>query len=547
MVNDVISKIRNRRPVYVALSCVGGLVLLMLAMRGGSGDDGGGLMTADRVGAQRKAFDISTTANGELEARNKIEIRNPMERESTILEIIPEGVRVKKGDMLIRINAEDLLTKIEDEQAKVKSALAEKVSAESAYEIQVNENNSKLRQAGLDLEVATLALNQWREGDDRSKRQELDLEVQRATVELERMADRYRKSQELCDQEFLSRDERDRDEVSYIKAISEYETALLDRETYLNYGSPKEEKTKISEVEKAESELERVRLNNQIELQDKGSKRDIKIDQFRAAERRLERLQEQYDSATIRAPQDGLVVYGTSVERDRWGGSEGPLQIGQRVNPNQLLFILPDTSEMVAAIRVHESLAGKIKAGMTANIKVDAAGGAMFTGKVESIGVMAETGGWRDPNLREYTVRIAMEIGEAQLKPSMRCEARVIIESVAQTLTVPVQAVFSDGPVRFVYEERGTKFGRRPIKLGRRSDVTAEVLGGIDDGSIVLLREPTPGEVISEAWDVKQLTDAGYPVGEDGKLIVGEAPKGSPQGARTRPVNADGGSKPTSK
>ncbi|MFN9992964.1 MAG: hypothetical protein ACK54H_06435, partial [Phycisphaerales bacterium] len=65
--------------------------------------------------------------------------------------------------------------------------------------------------------------------------------------------------------------------------------------------------------------------------------------------------------------------------------------------------------------------------------------------------------------------------------------------------------------------------------------------------SIVLLREPTPGEVISEAWDVKQLTDAGYPVGEDGKLIVGEAPKGSPQGARTRPVNADGGSKPTSK
>ena len=80
----------------------------------------GGTVTADRFVAASKAFEISTTANGELEARNKIEIRNPMERESTILEVIPEGVRVKKGEVLIKINAEDLLTKLEEELAKVK-------------------------------------------------------------------------------------------------------------------------------------------------------------------------------------------------------------------------------------------------------------------------------------------------------------------------------------------------------------------------------------------------------------------------------------------
>lgn len=539
---------RSTRPgkaktVAVALLAVAGLVTVGVMSTRGPERGSGGTVTADRFVATNKAFEITTTANGELEARNKVEIRNPMERESTILEVIPEGVRVKKGEVLIKINAEDLLTKLEEEQAKVKSELAQKVSAENAYEIQVNENNSKLRQAELDLDVAQLTLNQWKEGDDKSKRQELDLAVQRATVELERLADRYLKSQELCDQEFLSRDERDRDEVAYIEAISDFQKAVLARETYLLYESPKDEKSKLSLVEKADSELKRVRLNNQIELQDKGSKRDIAIDQHRAAERRLQRLQDQYNSATIVAPQDGLVVYGTSVDRNRWGESEGPLQIGQRISPNQLLFILPDTSEMVAAIRVHESLAGRIRPGMPCNIKVDAAGGAVFGGRVESIGVMAETGGWRDPNLREYTVRIAMDIGDTQLKPSMRCEARVIIDSVAPTLTVPVQAVFSDGPVRFVYQSSGTKFTRVPVKLGRRSDTTAEVLAGLAEGGQVLLREPTPGEVISQPWDSVQLEAAGYKLGPDGKPIGNEggARPGGPAGGRGRPAGGEAG------
>jgi HlyD family secretion protein len=537
---------RSTRPgkaktVAVALLAVAGLVTVGVMSTRSPERGSGGTVTADRFAAAQKAFEITTTANGELEARNKVEIRNPMERESTILEVIPEGVRVKKGDVLIKINAEDLLTKLEEEQAKVKSELAQKVSAENAYEIQVNENNSKLRQAELDLDVARLTLNQWKEGDDKSKRQEGDLAVQRATVELERLADRYLKSQELCDQEFLSRDERDRDEVGYIEAISDFQKAVLARETYLLYESPKDEKSKLSLVEKADSELKRVRLNNQIELQDKGSKRDIAIDQHRAAERRLQRLQDQYNSATILAPQDGLVVYGTSVDRNRWGETEGPLQIGQRISPNQLLFILPDTSEMVAAIRVHESLAGRIRPGMPCNIKVDAAGGAVFGGRVESIGVMAETGGWRDPNLREYTVRIAMDIGDSQLKPSMRCEARVIIDSVASTLTVPVQAVFSDGPVRFVYQSRDTKFTRVPVKLGRRSDTTAEILAGLTEGDQVLLREPTPGEIISQPWDVAQLEAAGYKLGADGKPIGNEGGSrpGAPAGGRGRPAGGE--------
>lgn len=74
------------------------------------------------------------------------------------------------------------------------------------------------------------------------------------------------------------------------------------------------------------------------------------------------------------------------------GRRRGPAADGAQVYPNELLIVLPDTSEMVASVQVHESLAGDVKPGMAATVKVDAVGGEIFQGTVDSIGVLAESG-----------------------------------------------------------------------------------------------------------------------------------------------------------
>ncbi len=521
------------------LAVAGGAIVVS---RGGSTTDQASIATADRTTAQKMSFEITSTAGGELEARNKVEIRSPLDRESTIVAIVPEGIRVKKGETLIQLNAEEIQDKIDEQTTRVRSARAEKVNAQNSYDIQVVENSTKLRQAELDVEVANLDLDQWRYGDDASKKQELDLAVQKATVELERLAERYARSQELVAEDFLSKNEMDSDEAAYIQAISEYQKAALARSTYASFESPKDEKTKYSAVEKAVAELQRVKLNNVSELEIKESKRDIQASEFEQSETLLAKLKTQFQNATVKAPQDGLVVYGTSVDGNRWGGGNGPFQIGQQVYSNQLLMILPDTSEMVASVRIHESIAGRITPGMPVDVKIDAAGGRVFPGTVETIGVMAESGGWRDPNLREYIVRIGLETGDAELKPAMRCEARVVMDGVEDALAIPLQAVFSDGPVRFVYEARGGKFGRVPVRVGRRSDTFAEIKAGLDPGDTVLLREPTPGEVLSEPWAPAALTLAGYTTDDKGQVIAegGGGPGQAGGGRAGRPQRAAG-------
>lgn len=478
--------------------------------------------TADRASVKRVAFEVATIANGELEAKNKEEYRNPLDQQSTITQIVPEGTRVKSGDLLVQLNVEEIQLKVDEEELKVESARAEQIAAEKAVQIQENENASKLRQSDLKLALAQLALNQWRDGDVQKKRNDLQLDTDRSVLELDRLAQLYTRSQGLNQEGFLSKDQLDKDEVLYIEAIAKYKTSLLALAVYEEFEFRKDEKKYLSDVEEAKAEIERVNLNNVSELASKTAELENRRKQLKGAENRLAKLVRQRDEATITARKDGLVVYSTTLERGmRWGGGgDGPLQIGTQVYPNQLLVVLPDTSEMVAALRVHESLSSKLHPGQSVAVKVDAAGGVTFMGTVDSVGVMAESGGWRDPNLREYTVRVALDTKAENLKPAMRCEGRIILDAVPETLTVPVQAVFNEGPVMFVYVPQGQKYTRKPIRMGRRSETLAEISKGVDEGEVVLIREPTSGEIISEPWRPEQLTLAGYKLGEDGKVLA---------------------------
>lgn len=523
----------------IGLLGAGGMFAGLVATVGGE-RGGGDTRTADKAVVEKATFDVTTTASGELEARERIEVRSPLDQDSTIIQIAEEGKWAKAGDLLIQLNADPIIQKIDDEALRLRTEQAELGTAQTQYNIQEKDNEAKVRQADLKVALARLALQQWREGDVKKKRQELGLDIDKATLELDRLAQRYLRSQELFDEDFVSKDERDRDEVAYIEAISAYTTALLAKDVYEKYELTMQEKNKLSDLEEALAELERVKLNNANELANKLTRLEAQRERTAIVDKRLTKLRQDKDAATILAPSEGLIVYSTSMERGGGGrgGDNTPLQIGQQVYPNQLLMILPNTTEMVAAVRVSESLAGKVRAGQAALVRVDAAGGKTFAGRVDSIGVMAETGGWRDPNLREYTVRIALQGSEVPLKPAMRCEAKIVLDRVTDALAVPVQGVFSDGPVHFVYTPRGSSFVRTPVKLGRRSESRAEITAGLDANATILIREPTAGEVVSQKWDAATLKTLGYRVDDEGRPIPEAPPVVAPMPAQATPQGA---------
>ncbi|MBY0313350.1 MAG: HlyD family efflux transporter periplasmic adaptor subunit [Phycisphaerales bacterium] len=563
--------------------------------------------TSDIVVVAVGDFDISTTATGDLKARNQIEIRSTIDTETSILEIIPEGSSVKAGDVLVQLNAEPIQTRVDEESLQLESARASLVEAEQGYQIQLSENESAKRQAELKVALGELDLAQWQRGEVESKRQELDHDVDKTTKDFDRLKDKLEKSRSLQEKGYYSLDQLKQDELAYEQAEAARDKAVLAKTVYWEFQHPKDKRKKESDLEEARAELDRVMRQNASKLASKEADLNNKRQSLQIRQQKHDKARSQLQAASIKAPSDGLVVYGSSIDNARWGGDDGPLQVGKKVFPNELLVVLPDTTEMIAAVKVHESLAGRIRPGQQASVKIDAAGGRVFPGKVESIGILAEqTSRWMDPNLREYTVRIALELsghtgteksaadepigadmaqapaenvatdatpkivtkpttdaaktesGKAEktasstpdhgLKPSMRCEAEIFLGKVRDALNVPIQAVFSDGLVRYVHVVDPTgsgKFIKRPVQIGQRSDRFAEIRAGLSAGERVLIRRPEAIEVLGKNWDAKELAAVGLKLDEQGSVIpiagAGQRPGARPGGP---PAAAGGGAAP---
>lgn len=499
----------------IALAVVGGGLWFASARMG----DLDASRSNDIVSVMVRDFDIQTTATGELEAREQVEIRNRLDTRATLTWIVDEGARVKRGDVLFELNSDSIEQQITEEESRVETARADLEAAENAYLIQVSDNDSRLRAAILEHELAELALKQWREGDFPKDLERLQADLESAIRNHRRLADKFVLSTELYEKDFKSKNDYDQEEIQLLEAESRVKQAELALQTYRDFQRPRDEKQRTSDVDEALAKVDRVRKQNEIELSSKNASRMNARRQLELREDRLAKLREQLSFCVVTAPNDGLVVYNSSTRQGRWNND--PPEPGTEISPNQVVLVLPDTSEMVASVRVHESLAGRLRPGQPANVKIEALGSRILPGTVDSIGVLAESGSWRDPNLREYTVRILLQPGDAakELKPSMRAEATIILDQVDEALTVPVQSVFTEGRLRYVYKPVGPKFERSPIRLGRISEIHAEVVAGLAEGDRVLVRAPDTGEVLTRGWDIGRLEAVGFKLDESGQPI----------------------------
>jgi HlyD family secretion protein len=521
--------------VIVALLAV--VAVVGMAMRG-RGDTGSGTFRNDAFAVRRGDFDISIPVSGELAALKQIEIRNNLDTRAIITEIVPEGTFVQSGQVVLRLNDDEIRTKLRDAQDKVNVASSALITAQATFDIQLQTRTSELAKADLAIKLATLALKSWQEGEDLAKRKELALAIETATKEYARLQKRFDESGGLLEKKFISEDEFKKDEIAMMQAKSNLELAKLAEDVYLRYTFEQTDAQKKSDLEQAHAERKRVEQEQDAQVRSATSDVESKQFQLDSAKETLAELQQELAHCTVEAPAAGLVVYYSSMQSNGWGRNEGrPPQVGTELTRNEPVMILPDTSQMIAAVKISEALSGMIKPGQRATIISDAVPDRSLQGEVINVGILAETGGWRDPNRREYTVKIKIsEANDYGLKPAMRCKANIYIGQVSEALHIPVQAVFRAGSIAYIYTPQSSGYAQKKVTLGRSSELFIEVLGGLSEGEIVLLREPQPEEVVSR---IELPRDEGNRRRGDGNRNGANAPGAPPGGEQTEaPANA---------
>ena len=469
-------------------------------------------------------FEISIPVRGDLNSASQTDIRNKLEDRASIIYIAPEGDTVQEGDLLLKLADEQIIARVKDSQDKVKTSESSLISSQQSVNIKKSAMESDLEKAELDIELARLALLAWEEGDLVSKRQTHEIAIQTAEINLNRLQERFEDTKSLLEKGFIPKDEYEQDRIKLIEAEAKLKEVRLAKEVYESYQIKQDQARLESGVEQNIAEQARIKQRHEAELVK--LKSDVASAEFKlqTAKERLEDLERQLEACTINSPSAGLVVYASSLNGRGRRDDEPPPQIGSELRPNELVIVLPNTGKMMARVKVGESISGKIKNGQEAIIVSDALPDTAISGQVDRVGVLAESGGWRDPNNRTYTVYINLDIEEGTiLKPSMRCTGEIIVGTVEDVLSVPIQAVYREGSISFVYVNSSDGFVPTPVSLGQSSEMEVEITDGLSAGDVVLLRKPLASEIQGE------LPESTAPRNGPPAKYSGEAKSGRPK------------------
>ncbi|HEX8522644.1 MAG TPA: hypothetical protein VF669_10340, partial [Tepidisphaeraceae bacterium] len=98
--------------VFVSLAIVGIIwAISTLSLR-----RGGPVTVGEFYSVAPIDLDVTIAKDGELQAVNNVDIVNPVEGQSVVLDIAKEGAFVHKGDVIVRIDSTDIQQKIENSQ-----------------------------------------------------------------------------------------------------------------------------------------------------------------------------------------------------------------------------------------------------------------------------------------------------------------------------------------------------------------------------------------------------------------------------------------------
>jgi len=458
-------KVNRKRLGLVAAGAVVVVGAAAWALAGllGGGEESG---AAARTAVKRGPLLISISESGTIKNREQVVIKSEVEGRTAILSLVAEGVYVQPGDLLVELDASQLMDQKAAQQITVINAEAAFVRARENLAVTKSQADSDTAKADQDVRFARLDLEKYEEGEYPQLVQQSEAEIAIAREEVERAKEKLEWSKRLHQQRYVSRMELQADELALQKAELDLKLAEGRKKLLEGYTHRRDLESLRTGIDLAESALERTRRKGAADVVQAEAELKAKEQELARQKSKLEKLEDQIRKCRITAPRGGMVVYATTG-RGGWRSDEQPLAEGQEVRERQEIIYLPTATSMMAEIKIHESSLEKVKVQMPARVTVDAVPGRSWPGRVERIAVLPDaTSVWLNPDLKVYESEIVLEGDGSDLRTGMSCRAEIFVERHEDALYVPVQSVTRVGGRPTVYVEGPDGPVARAIKIG---------------------------------------------------------------------------------
>ena len=471
--------------IFLAVAVVAAAAWVVMGLRSAMTDP----TAIERYAVTPHTFTVMLQEKGELKAAKSTEITCEVEGRSTIISLVPEGTAVKQGDVLVELASDQIEDSIRQEELKEANAITAFEAAKTELDIQRDRNASDIRKAQLEIELRTLDLDKYTEGDWVQRLTDADVAIEQAQINLKRRNDDFDASEKLFANDYITKSEFEEDSFNFKKAQWDLEKANLAKSVLQQYTHVADLKQRESDVAEATKEAERVKKNADAEEIKKLRDVEGKQKELELIQDQLVKLRRQKDNCVIKAPTQGIVVYYAGDGGRHFMSNDSQIREGATVFERQVILTLPDTSEMLVVVRVHEAKTNRLSLQQPVRVTVEGLPGKVFNGKVTKIAAVADSQNrWLNPDLKEYETEITLDATDVPLKPGVTAHADILVETVEDDLAVPVQAVYSKDGRRYVFRsDRKNKVEPVQVTLGAIGTEWAQIRDGLAPNDSVLL------------------------------------------------------------
>ncbi|MBI3855670.1 MAG: efflux RND transporter periplasmic adaptor subunit [Planctomycetes bacterium] len=445
--------------------------------------------------ARRGDFKISVAEQGAFAAKESVPIKIHMEgfhNQLTIMKVSDSGSFVKKGDVVLELDASELLQQKQQAEVDVQTATNDVVQATQDLNIQLLQNRIDLERAQYSWDAAVLKLKKYQELEAPKLIKEAEAKIREAVNSREEMTTNHKFLLDMKKEDLVSDAEVRRAELAAKKAESDLEIAELALQLMKKFEHPLEAKRLANEVTDTKSFLDGKKSATEALSAQKRSALLRAESSLKQKKTMLDKLTKDMDQTVILAPVDGIVLYG-DASQGRFFGRQFTVAVGEKVNPHFTLLTIPDLSAFKVKLGVSEADVNKLKPGLSVTIRPEALPDAVMTGTIKSVGsVPSPRDDWTmDPTRSRFDVDIAVDGVDPRLKPGMKGRVDIAVDEVKGVIYVPLDAVFEKDGKTFCYVMGGSKPDERKVKVGRTSADFAEIAEGLAEGEKVALFDPT--------------------------------------------------------
>ena len=512
------TKSKGRRPwFWIAIGVV--VVALVLYMMFAASSAGPAITAAQIYEVIPVDLEIKVSKDGEMQAINNIDINCMVEGTTTITSIVKEGTSVKKGDTLFVLDSTQIRQRMEDTSLDLQKAAADLTNAREMLEIQKNTNATNLEGAEVSLTLAQLDLKQYAEGTYPQMLSTAQTDVQMAKIGLANRQEDLDQTKKLYVRGFVTAADVKKAELDVITADNTLDKCVTSVKVLSEYTHEMDQTSKKNSLLQAGARINRTRRENTSNLSWRTADLTSKEQAMNVLKRRDDRLKEQYAACNVVAPADGMVIYGSTTDRN----AQTPIQEGAQVRERQLVVRLPDTSAMKAVVRIHEAVVPKLREGQRAMVKIVGIP-EQLGATLSKISVLADNSNrWWNPDLREYPIDLTLDKTPANLKPGLGAVSEILVERLSSVTAVPLDAVYTMGSDRYVFALRGQTPEPVKVTVGANNDTHVQVLDGVALGQRVLRLQAGQGRDLLEKAGIK-VEPATRPSGKHGPAPVAGSP-----------------------